>query len=345
MTVAARNSWLLSLATHLVLLGVLLVFLPGKSVDLSEVQLKVELLRPIRQRSLMLAPFRRVDLKESIAEQQMDLDPSSHLLSAAILPHSIEDPVVLEGASVSMDIPESLISFSLQAEPLSGLGVDLQTRSPGHIQRQRGQIADLVRPTPILETRDVPESTLVFPQNVLERIASDAISTATSDRLDIVFLIDASQSMEDNIRMIAVYLDGMVTRLSDSDLDVQFGVVSFRYSSFFSLLGWSIEVEPLTRNVQRIKRSLREIECLGGERALDAIMAALRRVQFRSGSERRMILVTDEYVSGTISRAEVLRAIREAKIHMDVIGRDEPFQHQLADFTGGMWQSIQYIDN
>lgn len=187
-------------------------------------------------------------------------------------------------------------------------------------------------------------SSLPQPDAPLEKIARHLLATRHLDMIDIVFIVDASQSMSDNIKAVTNHLSQMTDMFHAEQLDFTIGVMTFRKGTMYSLLGWDVTITPQTKNIQQIKQSLYSIRCRGGEQALDALMQAMVEIKFRPGAERHFILVTDEYVSGSYSSAEVLHHIQQSGIIVSVIGLDEPFQKRVAQRTGGMWLSITKID-
>lgn len=184
---------------------------------------------------------------------------------------------------------------------------------------------------------------LTQPELALARIARHILSTRTTDKMDIAFVIDASQSMGDDINAVRDRLSQMTDLFHAENLDFTVGVVAFRESTGFALLGWNFEITPQTNSISRIKNVLSGIKCRGGEKALNALVRAAREVKFRDGAERRFILVTDEYVSGKYSAKEVLAQIQGIHIHIDVIGRDEHLQKFIAQRTDGMWLPISSL--
>lgn len=179
----------------------------------------------------------------------------------------------------------------------------------------------------------------------LTRIARNILSTRTSDKIDIVFIIDASQSMRNDIDAVRDHLNQMTDLLQAEALDFTIGVVAFRSSTGYSLLGWDFEITPQTNSIRSIKKVLSGIKCRGGEKALDALIRAANKVKFRKNVERRFILVTDEYVSGDYSAKDVLKQLESKKIHVDVIGRNEHFQRLIAQRTAGIWLPISSLKN
>ena len=196
-----------------------------------------------------------------------------------------------------------------------------------------------------LETQTMPSevSRLTQPDVALIKIGRYLLKTRSSDTLDIVFVIDASKSMRNDIDAVRNHLNQMTDLLEAEGLNFTVGLVAFRDGTSFSLLGWDFQITPQTTSIQEIKRKLAAIRCRGGEKALDALVRAAAEIKFRRGAERRFILVTDEYVSGSYSPKTVLRKLKSKKIGVNVIGRDEPFQKLLVQGTGGLWIPISSL--
>ena len=186
-------------------------------------------------------------------------------------------------------------------------------------------------------------SHLTQPDVALIKIGHHLLKTRKGNTLDIVFVIDASKSMRNDIDAVRNHLNQMTDLLESAELDFTVGLVAFRDGTSFALLGWDFQVTPQTTSIQEIKKKLAAIQCRGGEKALNALVQAAAKVKFRRGAERRFILVTDEYVSGSYSPKRVLRKLKSEKISVNVIGRDEPFQKLLVQGTGGLWIPISSL--
>ena len=172
-------------------------------------------------------------------------------------------------------------------------------------------------------------------------ISDHITNTSKSRKADIAFVIDTSESMKDEINAVIRHLNLMIDTFQKTGLDFTLGVVRFNHTPVYEWLGMDIVISKQTTNVEEIRNILKSIRVSGGERALDALMKSIREVKFRPDAERRFILITDEYVQGTYSPAEVLIAAKRANITIDVLGRDEPFQRTIAEQTGGIWASIE----
>ncbi len=182
-------------------------------------------------------------------------------------------------------------------------------------------------------------SDLPLPHVILVRIGQHIVANRSSNNVDITFVIDGSGSMKDNINAVRSHLNRMTELFDEAEIDFTLGIIVFRDKMF----GVDFEIFPQTRSVPQTKRLLAQVKCQGGEKALDALIRAADEVDFRQNADVHFILITDEYVSGNYSAKDVLNKISRAKIKVDVIGRDEPFQKFIASSTGGLWLPISSL--
>jgi hypothetical protein len=170
----------------------------------------------------------------------------------------------------------------------------------------------------------------------LEGIAESVADSKSERVVDIVFLLDISGSMIDNIRAVGRQLSQMVTVFEEKGVDFTLGIVIFRY-----LEGDTI-IHPQTQDSERYKRLLTThvVAAAGDERAHNAIVKAIRRVKFRDGANRRFILVTDEASKGSYKLLDVLRQCQQNQITVDVIGINHTTHLALSSKTGGLWYPI-----
>jgi Mg-chelatase subunit ChlD len=261
-----------------------------------------------------------------------------------------EIPRVHTSAPMSSSLP-SLLTSSESTTGASGASSQEKgtgSRSGG----SRGGVGSIVSvPPPRVPVTDssISEKFQVYSEadlpfvKALQEIAQHVVNVKSSRKVDIVFIIDKSESMQDDIDAVRRHLDRMIDRLRAAEMDFTLGVISFHHSMVYEWLGMDIKISPQTPDVEEIRKILRSMKVSGGERALDALMEAIEQVKFRPGADRHFILITDEYVSGTYPVDEVLRAAKRSRITIDVLGRDEPFQRTIAEQTGGIWTPIQSI--
>ena len=167
--------------------------------------------------------------------------------------------------------------------------------------------------------------------SALQTIAGHIANGTSSSSSDIVFLLDTSGSMEENVRAVGNHLISMVKIFREKHVDFTMGIVKFKYDSL---------IFPQTRDYQKYERLLENVKCGGDERAYNAIVKSITRVKFRTDAERRFILITDEPCKGSYTISDVLKRCRAAQIKLDVIGINDKWQKYLVNQTGGLWFPI-----
>ncbi|MCG9127767.1 VWA domain-containing protein [Candidatus Poribacteria bacterium] len=170
----------------------------------------------------------------------------------------------------------------------------------------------------------------------LEGIAESIADSQTDSIVDLVFLLDISGSMIDNIRAVGRQLTQMVSVFEEKGVDFRVGIVIFRYIEDDTIY------HELTRNVELYKQLLTShvVAAAGDERAHNAIVKAIRRVNFREDAKRRFILVTDEPSKGSYNLSDILVMCWENQIVIDVIGINHTTHRALSSKTGGLWFPI-----
>ncbi len=231
----------------------------------------------------------------------------------------------------------------LQAKPVSGSG-----RGIGLGSGIFGSGGKPVRHTGgfMAETQGQPASDiggLTLPDLALNRIAKHIVTNRRTDLVDIVFIIDGSGSMKNDVDAVREHLNSMTDLFDRAGIDFTIGIVAFRAGTGYSLLGLDFEVVPQTRSTDQVKKVLAQLKFRGDENGLDALIRAADEVTFRRDAEIHFIFVTDEYVSGAYSSIDVMVKMKTSKIKVDVIGRDEPFQKFIAKTTGGLWLPISSL--
>jgi outer membrane biosynthesis protein TonB len=163
-------------------------------------------------------------------------------------------------------------------------------------------------------------------------IARAAAGGSASRAVDIVFLLDLSGSMENNLRALGQNLAGMMAELQSRDTDATFGIVKFKRALFVLF--------PQTTDVEAYERLLQNLSVGGDEHALDAMDRAATKVKFRPAVQRRFVLITDEPLKGDPPLAQLLTRLISENIVVDVIGLNIPEHRILARRTGGTWHRI-----
>ena len=176
-----------------------------------------------------------------------------------------------------------------------------------------------------------------FPR-VMLKLAQEIVETSEGGPIDVVFVIDASGSMQDNIKSVIKHLNEMVDVYKASKIDYALGVTEF----WAGKTGNVIKVTQLTRSFTEYKRTLQEIRTHQDENALDAVVQTVKELRFRPTSKRHFILVTDEPFTSEegLKVRDAIAYCREFGIYVNVLGLPLDEHQLLAAETGGKWHLI-----
>ena len=241
---------------------------------------------------------------------------------------------------------EGAYEKGLQAKPVGGSGTSgttgggLSARVSGN-----GRLGGVGRGF-LDGTGNEPQSDfegLTLPDLALTKVGKHIVANRSTDIVDIVFVVDGSGSMKNDIDAVREHLNNMTDLFDSAGMDFTIGVVAFRAGTGYGLLGLDFEVIPQTRSISQVKKVLSQLKFRGDENGLDALIRAADEVTFRRAAEVHFVFVTDEYVSGAYSSMDVVRKMKASRIKVDVIGRDEPFQKFVAKSTGGLWLPISSL--
>ena len=181
----------------------------------------------------------------------------------------------------------------------------------------------------------------IYPK-MMKAIAEELRVATTSEKVDIVLLLDETASMVDNISGIRAYFDLIFDTFRRDNRDVRYGLVTFTDKT---------KTYSLTDNVGKFKNWLYKIDVNHGgdisESGLDAIMSAMKQIKFRQDSQRFFILASDAAFhdadydgKSRFSLDEVIATLQKEGIRVEVIGLDYLPIKQIALATGGTWRAI-----
>lgn len=176
-----------------------------------------------------------------------------------------------------------------------------------------------------------------FPR-LMQKLAQEIVETSEGGPIDVVFVIDASGSMRDNIKSVVEHLKEMVDVYKASKIDYALGVTEFWANKNRN----RISVFQLTKSFTEYKRTLQAIDVHQDEHALDAIVQTVKELRFRPTSKRHFILVTDEALTSRDGLAveDAIAYCREFGIYVNVLGLPIDEHQILAAQTGGKWHVI-----
>ena len=107
-------------------------------------------------------------------------------------------------------------------------------------------------------------------------------------------------------------------------------------------------IRTLLPDVGMLRRRMQKVALGGEEYAIDALLDTPYRIDFHADADQYIILVTDEPATTaykkdgayTTMREKVIKEYQLQGIRVNVLGVPEPFQQELAEMTGGLWQPI-----
>ncbi len=178
----------------------------------------------------------------------------------------------------------------------------------------------------------------------LKHIADHIIGTRELDKVNVVFVLDTSASMRDNIQQVAANLYAMTDEFDLVNLEYHLGMSEFSVRR----QGQNLEIRSLLPDVGMLRRRMQKATLSGDEHALDALADTPYRIDFHADADKYIILVTDEPASTAFKkdgaydmmREKVIKEYQLQEVRVNVLGHPEPFQQELAELTGGLWQRI-----
>ncbi len=178
----------------------------------------------------------------------------------------------------------------------------------------------------------------------LKRIADHIVGTRQLEKVNVVFVLDTSASMRDNIQEVASNLYAMTDEFDLINLEYHLGMCEFSVRRE----GQKLEIRSLLPDVGMLRRRMQKATLSGNEHALDALTDTPNYIDFHADADKYVVLVTDEPASThlrkagayTIMRQKVIQQYQLEEISVNVLGHPELFQQELAEKTGGLWQLI-----
>ena len=345
---------ILSISIHLIIILLLAKLIQTQKLFMSNEQPKLLVSFQSHPKELRITPRKRVKVRSPILtnprrnivkETRLSTEGEASIEQSKILPILAKPTKIspfladLNANDVSVtDGLDSIIKFNDVSPPASDY-----SRATGDFRKG---FRPIFRNKNTFVTKNLlPETKRIdlFPMDTsLVKIARNIVSHS-KNVVDIVFLIDGSRSMRNDIESVKSHLHSMTDVLKLENMDFTIGVVIFRHHRGYGLLGWDFEVTQQTKAIGRITKVLEKVKCIGGEKAIDSIYRATEEVKFREGAERRFILVTDEYLAGNYKPGRLLERLKSKKISLSIIGRKEQAQKKLAHQTSGIWLSIDSL--
>jgi len=180
---------------------------------------------------------------------------------------------------------------------------------------------------------------------ILPDIARGIIERAKQKKVDIVFLIDSTGSMRDNVQGVKDNINLFLEIIKGKNFDFSLGLVSF------SDLPREAKVFDTTKDIKKFRKFLDKIVFMGGgdipESGYEALISAIEKVDFRNDAQKFFIFISDapqhdfDYDGQSRYTLDRIIAIMNREgITIDVIGANYLPIRQLAYGTGGTWKHI-----
>jgi Mg-chelatase subunit ChlD len=178
----------------------------------------------------------------------------------------------------------------------------------------------------------------------LRKIADHIIGARTKDKINVVFVLDTSGSMQDNIQQVADNLFSMTDAYDTANINYYLGMTEFNVG----YEGHDVKMRELLPDVGLLRRRMKTVRLSGDEYALDALIDTFSFIEFHSDAEKHLILITDEPATTGMRKPNAVAEMRDKVIyeanlrglHVNVLGHTEQYQRRLAEETGGLWQEI-----
>lgn len=177
-------------------------------------------------------------------------------------------------------------------------------------------------------------------------LAQGIIERARQKKMDVVFIIDTTGSMVDNVRGVKDYIDLFVEPIKNNKFDIFLGLVEFT-----DLQTRNAKIFDPTGDIKKFKKWLDKTVFMGGgdlpESGYEALITAVDKVDFRKGVQRFFIFISDspqhdlDYDGlSTYTLDRIIDRMNEENVTVDVVGANHLPIQQLAWGTGGQWIHI-----
>ena len=286
------------------------------------------------------APLTAVDIQQPHAETRIDVDVPVALSTNTDLPTAPDSVVSAKQSTAVADVE---VRYPVHQGPHvknprkdTGTGIRKLTKGTGAGQ----EIGDGITEIGAGQGQGIFDTGAEVPtfRSVMKELSEDIIDSSDGAPVDVVFVVDASGSMQDNINAVAEHIVVMVNTYKASKNDYQLGLVHFTTNHSKNDIG----VFQLTQDLSKYKAALNEIQVGGDEHALDAINETMMKLRFRNNATKHLILVTDEPFTSLhgFTVDDAINLCRKNKVYVNVLGIDKPKQKYLAAVTGGKWHPI-----
>ena len=167
----------------------------------------------------------------------------------------------------------------------------------------------------------------------IEGTSSDGATTPTQ-KVDMVFLVDRTSSMGTTLDKMKDAAENLASELNGK-ADIQFGLAMYSDGVTTKI---SLGGSDFTTSATTLRAGMDSITWAGNvESSLDALIYASDNYSYRSGSNVRLVNLTDDTLqtAGSNTAADVVTKLNANGHTADLVGTGTADDHTIADSTGG----------
>jgi hypothetical protein len=184
------------------------------------------------------------------------------------------------------------------------------------------------------------EVAIWYRSGLLRRSRAESFPTVTYRRVDVVILMDTTESMEPWIDQLRKKCGQFSAQLKQQSLAHRFALVGFGDTAMLDREGKWCQLHPFTADVAQFQEKVGRVKRFEGgdlpESALDAVEEALK-LPLDDGAVRRFYLVTDatfhKKTQAGHTAADVAKLLAEKRVLLYVFSRRQ-FEDDYAELLG-----------
>lgn len=209
-----------------------------------------------------------------------------------------------------------------------------QEEKPVPVEEEKIILTDNYNPLAAQTFKEISEMMIYSkgPETIVEDIMNSIKMINPKDKADIVFAIDATGSMKDDIQKLKEkWLPALVEGLKEFN-DVRLGLVFYRdYGDNFFANGLPVKYYDFTSDVQAFVKNVRALRIIGSEggdipeAVYEALYASMEFFKWRADASKKVILIGDAEPhsvprkTGKYSKQLIEKLSKEKQIEINAI--------------------------
>ena len=209
-----------------------------------------------------------------------------------------------------------------------------QEEKPVPVEEGKTILTDNYNPLAAQTFKEISEMMIYSkgPETIIEDIMNSIKMINHKDKADIVFAIDATGSMKDDIQKLKEkWLPALVEGLKEFN-DVRLGLVFYRdYGDNFFANGLPVKYYDFTSDVQAFVKNVRSLRIIGSEggdipeAVYEALYASMEFFKWRADASKKVILIGDAEPhsvprkTGKYSKQLIEKLSKEKQIEINAI--------------------------